>query len=137
METTVTRELLNTERRVAHTAKLFGIHFPLQLEPFVFTIASDLSRDYKGGCWNFYGLGNGGFYMAPDTDRQFPVRCHNYYEGVLSADALGIVASLYAYSHLSFADNEKIGRMYSRHYHLLREYILEHAEVAEILQAID
>jgi hypothetical protein len=137
METTISRELLDTERRIAHTANLFGICFPLQLEPFVFAIASDLARDYKGGFWHFYSLGNGGFYMAPDSEKQFPVRCHNYYEGVLSADALGIVASLYAYSHLSFADNEKIGRMYSRHYHLLREYMMDHAEVAEILQAID
>jgi hypothetical protein len=49
----------------------------------------------------------------------------------------GIVASLYAYSHLSFADNEKIGQMYARHYYLLREYMFEHPEVAELLRAID
>jgi hypothetical protein len=38
---------------------------------------------------------------------------------------------------LSFSRNEKIGRMYARHYHLLREYMFEHPEVAEILGAID
>jgi hypothetical protein len=90
METTITRQLLDTEQRIAQTANLFGICFPLQLEPFVFAIASDLARDYKGGFWNFYALSNRGFYLAPDSEKQFSVRCHNYYEGVLSADALGI-----------------------------------------------
>jgi hypothetical protein len=96
-----------------------------------------MATEYKGGYWEFYKLSNGGFYMAPDSEKPFSVSCQNYYTGTLSGDALGIVACLYAYSHLSFSRNEKIGRMYARHYHLLREYMLEHPEVAEILGAID
>lgn len=120
---------------VAH--RLFGIHFPIRLEPFVFHIAGHLAKDYAGGRWVFYRLSNGGFYMAPDVDRHFRVSCDNHYEGTLSADALGIVACLYAYSHLSFAQNERLGRLYADHYHLLKEHITEHPELEAILRAID
>jgi len=137
METNVTRELVAEAHRSDHVNQLFGIHFPMQLEPFIYTVAGQMAPEYKGGYWQFYSLSNGGFFMAPDADRTFTVSCDNYYTGTLSADALGIVACLYAYSHLSFSRNEKVGRMYARHYHLLREYMCEHPEVAEILGAID
>ena len=74
--------------------------------------------------------------MAPSEDKVYHVKCQNMYEGDLSADALGIVACLYAYSNLSFSLSD-IAREYARHYHLLREYSMEHAEVKEILGATD
>jgi hypothetical protein len=58
------------------------------------------------------------------------------YEGDLSGDALGITACLYAYSNLSFSLSD-IAEDYARQYHLLREYMLGHPEVREILGAID
>lgn len=137
MDTSVTRELVPEAQRSDHVGELFGSHFPMQLEPFVYSITEQMTPDYKGGYWQFYRLSNGGFYMAPDSEKTFALSCQNCYQGVLSADALGIVACLYAYSHLSFTPNENIGRMYARHYHLLREYMCEHPEVAEILGAID
>ena len=133
----VTRELVPETLRSEHVGDLFGIHFPLQLEPFIYTVTGQMAPDYKGGYWQFYALSNGGFFMAPETHRSFQVSCQNFYRGTLSADALGIVACLTAYSHLSFTTNEKVGRMYARHYHLLREFMCEHPEVAEILGAID
>jgi hypothetical protein len=52
----------------------------------------------------------------------------------MSADAAGITACLFALSHLSFqTKNEKI----AEHYHLLRDFALEHAEASIILAAID
>ena len=137
MENIVTRELVPEARRSDHVGDLFGLHFPMQLEPFIYGITEQLSIDYRGGYWLFYALSNGGFYMAPDSEKTFAVSCENYYQGVLSADALGIVVCLYAYSHLSFTPNGRLGRMYARHYHLLREYMCEHPDVAEILSAID
>jgi hypothetical protein len=101
--TTVTRQLIPEDQRLSHTANLFGAHFPLQLEPVIYGITEKMAESYAGGYWNFYSLDNGGFYMAPDDDRIFAVSCDNYFTGELSADALGIVACLYAYSHLSFA----------------------------------
>jgi len=137
MSKTITRTEVPESRRSEHVGQLFGVQFALQLEPFIYTITGRMAPDYKGGYWEFYKLSNGGFYMAPGTDKTFTVSCDNFYRGKLSADALGIVACLYAYSHLSFGRSEKIGRMYARHYHLLRQYMCEHPEVAEILGAID
>ena len=133
----VTRKLVPEERRLSHTASLFGAHFPLQLEPVIYGITERMAKDYCGGYWNFYALDNGGFYMAPDGDQVYPVSCDNYFTGEVSADALGITGCLYAYSHCSFSRDKVFGRLYADHYHWLRAYMFEHAEVASILGAID
>lgn len=61
------------------------------------------------------------------------------YEGILSADALGITACLYAYSHshLSFLDNPTLAETCAEQYHCLRDYMLEQSEAEGILGAID
>jgi hypothetical protein len=74
--------------------------------------------------------------MAPDFDEPFNVCCENGFEGELSADALGIAACLYAYSHLSFGQGQ-FAETCARHYHLLRDYMLAHPEAKAILGAID
>ena len=136
MNTTITRQLVKDSDRVNHTAGIFGVHFPMRLEPFVYSVTDSLASEYNGGYWEFYSLSNGGFYMAPVSDRIFHVSCDNGFEGNLSADALGITACLYAYSHISFSDDDFAGTC-AQQYHLLREYMLEHAEVRGILGAID
>lgn len=135
--TTITRQRLNDSERTSFTAKLFGVHFPLLVEPFVYGITGEMSREYNGGYWEFYRLSNGGFYMAPDSATYYPVACQNGYEGVLSADALGITACLYAYSHLSFLDNPPLAETCAEQYHLLRDFMLEQTEAEGILGAID
>ena len=135
--TPVNRRLVPEDQRVAVTASLFGPHFPLQIEPVIYSIAEQMAEDYCGGYWQFYTLGNAGFHMAPDEDRSFEVQCQNYFTGSLSADALGIVCSLYAFSHLSFTGDFDFARLCAKHYHLLRHFMMDHAEVAAILGAID
>ena len=132
----VTRELVTEDQRLAVVERLFGMAFPLQLEPVVYGITDRMADGYDGGYWDFYTLSNGGFYMAPSEDKVFHVKCQNMYEGDLSADALGITACLYAYSNLSFSLSD-LAEDYARHYHLLREYMMEHPEVREILGATD
>ena len=61
----VTRELVSEDQRTVITERLFGIHFPLHMEPVIYGITDRMARDYKGGYWNMYTLSNGGFYMAP------------------------------------------------------------------------
>jgi hypothetical protein len=134
---TVTRTLVPEEQRLAITEKLFGVHFPLRLEPFIYTITERLTRDYNGGYWEFYTLSNSGFYMAPVGDRHYHVICENQFEGDLSADALGITACLYAYSNLSFAGPDAFADICFDQYHWLREYMMEHPEVGTILGATD
>jgi hypothetical protein len=135
-QTFVTRELVPESQRLAITEKLFGIHFPLRLEPVIYDITTRMAEDYDGGYWDFFTLSNGGFYMAPAEDRVYHVTCDNMFEGDLSADALGITACLYAYSNLSFADG-RLARVCACHYHRLREYAMDHPEVRVILGATD
>jgi hypothetical protein len=135
--TIITCKKIEEEQRANHTGKLFGARFPFTLEPTIYSITSNLSRDYTGGCWHFYELGNGGFYMAPDDDTKFSVVSENGFKGTMSADALGITACLYAYSHLSFSDSPDFAEKCAQQYHLLRELMFEHPEVKTILKAID
>ena len=75
--------------------------------------------------------------MAPQSDIPFKAICENGFEGVLSADALGIAACLYAYSHLSFSRMNGFTETCARQYYWLRDYMLEHPEARAILGAID
>jgi hypothetical protein len=132
----ITHSLIAEASRMDATHTIFGLHFPLRLEPTVFNMAGMLSEQYQGGSWEFYALSNGGFYMAPRASTSFAVTSENGFAGAMSADALGITACLYAYSHLSFAQNS-FGELCAKHYHLLREYALDHSEAGAIFAAID
>lgn len=133
---TITRQLVAEDQRTNVTAELFGIYFPLQLEPFIFSMASRLSEDYGGGYWLFYTLDKGGFYMAPDSDGKFQVISENGWEGFMSADAFGITVCLFAYSNLSFGSGQ-FAETCAEQYHLLREFMMDHAEAGAILAATD
>lgn len=132
----ITCQLIAEDQRVKHTAALFGLDFPLKLEPFVYFMADTMCEKYQGGYWEFYALSNGGFYMAPSADASFKVSCENTFQGDLSAEAFGIVCCLYTYSHLSFGEGE-FAQVCAEHYHLLREYMFLHLEMDAILRAID
>ena len=134
---TITRKQVPNNKRIRHTADLFGLNFPLQLEPLVYTITDNIAEEYNGGFWEFYALSNGGFYMAPHSDTPFNVNCENGFEGQLSGDALGITVCLYAYSHLSFSGKSGFDETCAQQYHCLRDYMLEHPEAGAILGAID
>ena len=137
MSTTITRKEISSSQRIKHTADLFGIRFPVNIEPAIYSIAGNIATEYDGAYWEFYSLSNGGFYMAPSLTKLYQVSCINGYEGSLSADALGITACLYAYSHLSFSSNTAFAEICANHYHWLRVYMLEHTEACAILSAID
>jgi hypothetical protein len=129
-------ELLNDDQRLEIPARLYGLNFSLKLEPAIYSMADMLAPAYLGGYWHFYTLSNGGWYMAPATDTIFDVSCENGFDGKLSADALGVTACLYAYSHLSFGEGE-FAQVCAEHYHLLRDFMMENAEAKAILRAID
>jgi hypothetical protein len=133
----IIRSRVADEDRVTHTANLFGVHFPLHLEPCVYATAEHLSADYTGGYWEFYTLSNKAFYMAPSAEHRFHVIAENGFNGDLSADALGITTCLYSYSYLSFSGILGFADTCAQQYHQLREYALEHAEAGAILAAID
>ena len=132
----ITAELVPEALRMDTADGMFGMRFPLKLEPAIYKFPEYLSSEYNSGYWDFFTLSNGGFYMAPRAEGAFAVSCENGFEGELSADALGIAACLYAYSHLSFAGNS-FGDVCARQYHWLRAFVMGHAEAGGILAAID
>ncbi|MBK6510931.1 MAG: antirestriction protein [Haliea sp.] len=112
------------------------------IEPIIYHITDRMAEAYRGGYWHFFSTvdnrsGCNGFYMAPEGDQIYQVSCDNYFTGELSADALGITACLYAYTHCSFSQDKVLGRLMANHYHWLRAFVFEHPEVAAILGAID
>ena len=122
---TVSSKLVSDDERVATTAKLFGFDFPMRLEPTVYAMAGMLATKYQGG-----------FYLAPDTGTIFEVNCQNGFQGQLSGDALGVTACLFSYSQLSFGQGE-FAQTCARHYHLLRDFAMDHSEAGAILRATD
>lgn len=111
----------------------FGRHL-VAVENAVYAWLRELSNEYSGGYWHFYELSNGGFYMAPECESLAIRVAGNGYDGVMSADAAGITACLFALSHLSFqVPNEAIGR----HFHWLLEFAAAHREAAAIFAATD
>ena len=139
------RILIPEQDRLDFISTRWGNTFPLQLEPTIFKMASDLSNDYKGGLWNFYNLidkrhKEPGFFMAPDDTQLFFVTARNGFFGLLSAEELGICACLYAYSNLAFHIHEtdlELSEKYSNNYHILRDFVFEHPSCHTILTVIN
>jgi hypothetical protein len=134
-KTLVTAILVADDDRLSFMPRYFGERLMMLGEYAIYKFMGNLSQDYHGGFWNFYTLSNGGFYMSPDYDK--PMRLSvdgNGFEGHLSADAAGIVANLFALSHLSWeTEDDRIIKLY----HLLREFVSDHPESRMILMAID
>jgi hypothetical protein len=61
----------------------------------------------------------------------------NGYEGEVSADAFGIIVTLFVYGALAWVGNEALREKFSNHYHQLRDFAIRHAEASAILSAID
>ena len=134
--TSLSSRVVPEAERMSVVDKLFGLSYVLKLEPTVFSMAERLAADYHGAYWQFNALSNNGFYMAPQSDTIFDVCCENGFEGKLSANALGLAATLYAYSHLSFG-GDAFADLCGNQYHLAREYMFQHPEAKSILRAID
>ena len=113
----IVRQQVSDKQRIQHAVDLFGIHYPLNIEPAVYSIASNIATEYNGAYWEFYSLSNSGFYMAPSSDQHYQVSCENGFEGELSADAFGIAVCLYAYSFLSFQSNQAFAEICANHSH--------------------
>ncbi len=131
------RELLSDVQRIELPAKLFGAAaFPFKVEPTIFDMAGTLSTEYRGGYWDFYRLSNGSWYMSPASETTHTISSMNGFEGKVSGDALGIMACLFAFSHLSFG-RDAVAEVCAEQYHLLREFAMDHAEAMAIMAAID
>ena len=107
----------------------------LIVENAIYCHLRELSPDYHGGLWDYFALSNGGCYLAPQGATFRLEQPNNGFQGTVSADAAGIISTLYALSHLSFEHESKT--IFAQRFHELREFALEHAEASLIFRAID
>ena len=125
-------------KRLATLVKHFGSSC-ITFESLMYDIASSLCPDYKGGYWTFLELTNGGFYMSPTDSESYKIEViGNYYQGELSADAIGIVVTIFAINFLICkTKNDDAIEKLSEKYHLLLDYAQDHKESSKIFSAID
>lgn len=107
---TITAKEVDSQSRYALLNELVGMNATC-LQGAIFNVLAWLSETYRkaeylkgssGRTWRTYTLSNGGFYMAPATEVQFRVEVvGNYHTSVMSADAVGITACLFAFGQLS------------------------------------
>jgi hypothetical protein len=126
--------LVGEHARMGTLPRHFGRRMAL-VEGAIYGYMREFVKEYTGAYYHFYELSNGGFYAAPQMSSvKFEVPT-NGFAGRLSADAAGITACLFAFSHLSFEYPSE--EVFSRHFHRLRVFALGHAERQRIFQAID
>lgn len=125
------------DERLEHIDHSFGSRFRLQIEPLIYVLTAELAPGYTGENCQLYCLSNGGSFMAPIADETYAVVCPNGFTEVMTANALGITASLFAYSHLSHSGNEDLAQRCAEHYYLLRDYMIDHPEAGKILRATE
>ncbi|KVK54325.1 antirestriction protein [Agrobacterium deltaense] len=124
------------ERRLLFLPALFGSSLLMVAENAVYGFMERLSPlDYGGGFWDFYECEGKPLFLAPRSKSRFRITGDiTCFQGEVSAEAAGIIATMFAHSHLSFqfqSDllSEGYGRLYA--------YSADHPEAAEIYQAID
>ncbi|RST86548.1 antirestriction protein [Aquibium carbonis] len=131
-----TASLVPDERREDFLPTLFGLPLLIVAENTVYSLMERLSpHDYGGGFWDFYEYRGRPLFLAPTSKPRFRIICEtNDYEGEVSAEAAGIIATLFAFSHLSFRFNSDL---LAQGYGRLHSYCAGHPEASEIFQAID
>lgn len=128
--------LVPADRRQTFLPQLFGLNRLIVAENFLYALMDQLSPlDYGGGLWNFYEFGGKPLYLAPSSKPRFRISWEgNGYQGEVSADAAGIIATMFTLSHLSFRfEDSRFSAAFTRLY----EFAVDHPEAGEIFQAID
>lgn len=127
--------LVPEDRRLNFLPALFGLNRLIVAENTLYGLMDRLSPDYGGGAWDFYELDGKPLYLAPTSKPRFRMSWpDNGYQGEVSADAAGIIATLFALSHLSFRFTDD---RFSEGFARLYDYAARHPEAGEIFQAID
>lgn len=131
----ITSRLVPEHERMEFLPSKLPGHSYLAFEAGAFNKLGSMS-DYIGGYWKFYDLDNGGFYIAPSEQRRYAISVYsNGYEGEMSADAAGIVASLYSLNALCWI--YPTVEVFCDRFYQLRDFAGEHAEASAIYGAID
>jgi len=126
--------LVSEASRAGTLHSVFGRH-AMRAESLTFSWMRRLNSKYEGGYWNFYTLSNNGFYMAPKLGQIVHMsNPENWFDGAVTPDAAGIIASLFAQNQLC---NQTAIDEHIELYYALREYAAQHPEHRLIFKAID
>ena len=129
----VIASVVDDAQRLSFLPRHFG-NAMMRFEGAVYAHMGRLCRSYSGGFWTSHELSNGGCFMSPSV-AAYRLESPSAFCETVSAPVAGIIATLYALSHLSFEfpDNE----IYATRFHQLREFALDHPHADAILEAID
>lgn len=116
------------------SATLHVVSFTQMCYAYARKFSQDYGEDYGGDFWHWYTQSDGGFFVCPQTEKTYRVEVHsNYYQGEMSAQALGMTVSLYALCVLAESGHDFL----IESYHRLRDFAVRHPEWAAIGGAID
>jgi hypothetical protein len=135
IEQAITATRVPDTKRLEFLPRHFG-RLMLKVENYIYNRFRVLCPAYSGGYWEFHDLSNGGCYLAPSGERYHIVQPGNHFDDTVSADAAGIIITLYAMSELAFEYGDRV-EVFAERLHQLREFASTHAEAALILRAID
>lgn len=137
----ISSQIVPNNERALFLCRLFGSLTPYG-ENNIFNQARRLCKEYDGGSWKYIKLSIGGGYLVPECAEYFNVSVPgNYFEGELSADATGIVLTLFTLNALIFLAwdkkwhnaQEELFKQSER----LKGYASQHKEKVKIFAAID
>lgn len=138
-EQPVTASLVAEAQRLDFLPTYFGPRLMMRGEALAYGWLRRLCEGYNGAYWHYYTLSDGGFYMAPNLAHRLEIEVDgNGFRGELSADAAGIVATLFTLGQLAAetAGTDAADALIDR-YHSLAAFAGSHPEAAAIYRAID
>ena len=120
--------------------KMAGSAAPL-VEMIMYGWCSNNVEDYNGGCWENVTTEDGAVYrrLMDEDDKVFKVsNPAAYWEGEMSSNTMGIVATLFGLNHALweiYEKNEDLGKKLSDAYHKLRDFALDGPDAGAIYAA--
>lgn len=122
------------QERLCALPRYFG-PWDVIVEGSVYNWMRELCQDYAGGEWRFMALSNGGLFLVPRAGQYTLTQPNNGFNGTVSAEAAGLIVTLYALSHLSFRyPTEEI---LTARFYQVRAFALDHTEATMIFRAIN
>lgn len=107
-------------------------------ESAAYSFGGKLCEDYNGAYWQFCEIDGGGFFMYPKTSKSFQCAWENGSSEELSAEGFGVVACLFALSHISIRWHKSSwGVHIADAYHSLVEYARTREDWQQIAALID
>ncbi|EOI7435732.1 antirestriction protein [Yersinia enterocolitica] len=134
--------ILNVEEcdRLSFLPYLFADDFMIS-ELQVYALARKHVPEYCGGRWHFIRLPDGGGYMMPDDGRVHLVNRENGFDRTVSAEAAGIVLTMWAIKRRGWVhrdcQNSALARLFAVREAQLWEFIEFHPECHHIYDALE